>query len=71
MDTLWDSVAVSDGSGNGDLSGTWSRPGNIRGFWQQTVIQILRKKETVVLVASVSGIGACCVMYGRFSKPIL
>ena len=28
----------------------------IRGFWQQTVIQILRKKETVVLVASVSGI---------------
>ena len=28
MDTLWDSVAVSDGSGNGDLSGTWSGPGN-------------------------------------------
>ena len=28
----------------------------IRGFWQQTVIQILRKKETVVLVASVSAL---------------
>ena len=28
MDTLWDSVAVSDDSGNRDLSGSWSRPGN-------------------------------------------
>ena len=36
----------------------------IRGFWQQTVIQILRKKETVVLVASVSGIAhAASCMY--------
>lgn len=28
MDTLWDSVTVSDDSGNRDLSGSWSRPGN-------------------------------------------
>ena len=44
----------------------------IRGFWQQTVIQILRKKETVVLVASVSGIAhaASCMedFQSRFYK---
>ena len=28
MDTLWDSVAVSDDSGNRDLLGSLSRPGN-------------------------------------------
>ncbi|MFR8143095.1 MAG: hypothetical protein ACLU8Z_05580 [Dorea sp.] len=44
----------------------------IRGFWQQTVIQILRKRETVVLVASVSGIAhaASCMedFQSRFYK---
>ena len=44
----------------------------ISGFWQQTVIQILRKKETVVLVASVSGIAhaASCMedFQSRFYK---
>ena len=44
----------------------------IRGIWQQTVIQILRKKETVVLAASVSGIvyAASCMedFQSRFYK---
>ena len=38
----------------------------IRGFWQQTVIQILRGAGCISKWHY-----ACCVMYGRFSKPIL
>lgn len=52
MDTLWDSVAVSDDSGNRDLSGSWSRPGNHKRILAADCgTEYYVKRKLVVLVA--------------------